>query len=150
MWSEAPILPGRCEVANSHFAPNAWQCLMSPEHIEMIPTVDHMPLKDAATELTDMGNILPEGQTVLFPNTPGPFPWWRLAATFADRAHQITGEDGIYCTSIVRNSTNLPQELAQNPPFNVCRFVCSRADGSNIHVWPKGGDHTHIIIANMG
>ena len=71
-------------------------------------------------------------------------------AAFRDLAYEITGEDGIYCASIVRNSTDLPQELAHNPPFNGCWLVFSRADGSNIHVWPKGGDNKNTIIAQMG
>ena len=149
MWTEAPIPPGRCEVANSHLALDAWPCLMSPRHIQMIPTVDHMPLKDVVTVLTDIGNRMLEGQTVMFPNTPRFCPWWRLVATFRDCAHEITGEDGIYCASIMRNSTYLPQVLAQTPPFNGCRSVFSQADGSNIHVWPKGGDNANSIIAKM-
>ena len=150
MWTEAPIPPGRCEVANSHLASNAWQCLMSPAHIARIPAVDQMPLKDAVTALRDIGNLMLEGETVMFGSTPGDFPWWRFVATFGDRAYEITGEVGIYCASIVRNSTDMPQEFAQKPPFNGCRFVFSQADGSNIHVWPKGGDNTNTIIAKIG
>ena len=91
-----------------------------------------------------------EGQTVIFPNTPVPCPWRRLVATVRDRSYEITGEDGIFRPSIELKSTDLPQELVQKPPFNGCRFVFSQADGSNIHIWPKGGDNKNTIIAKMG
>jgi hypothetical protein len=49
---------------------------MSPEHIKMIPRVDHMPLKVAVSALTDFGKDMKEGDVVILGNTPGDFPWW--------------------------------------------------------------------------
>ena len=122
---------------------------MSPEHIKMIPRVDHLPLTEAVSALTYFGKDMKEGAVVILGNTPGDFPWWRLVAAFGDRAFEITGEAGIYRASIERDSTNLPPELAQRPPFNGCRFVFWHSDNSTINVWPKGGENKKTIIAKM-
>ena len=147
LWSPAPVPPGRCEVANSHLAPDVWQCLLAPRHLKMIPKVDHMPLSEAAEYLTSVSQTLPMYHFYAFENLPGDFPWWRLVATFGEQATEITGEDGIYSATVGRNDVTPPD--IRNLPFEGCRFVFWLADRSCVHVFPTGDGNRKFVITRF-
>ena len=110
----------------------------------MIPKVDHMPLSEAAEYLTSVSQTLPMYHFLTFKNVPGDFPWWRLVATFGERATDITGEDGIYSATVGRCKL-IPPDI-RNLPFAGCRFVFWLADRSCVHVFPKGHDNRKSVI----